>query len=176
LSHGDGRTFARAATPRLVEPETLPTPKSPRHLDPRASAPDVPKDSDTSAPKLQRSGPLRASRANSLKPRCQEPRRAPNTSSPRTRPPNAPKGLEHLDSKEPRRQRLRRAFGTSTSVNLWRIKPQLLHAPSTSTPPGSVAPKSSCSARLRRLWCARTRDPQHRRLGEPQRIRIPKNA
>lgn len=151
------------------------TEQSLRYLDSRASAPRVPKDPDTSAPKLQHPRPRRASRVSSLKPRHPAPRRAPNTSSPRTQLPTPPRTSSTSTPKSLRTETLRRASGTSNSVNLWRIA---LGRPDSARPETARAnaPKSIHSARSRNHRRQDASSPLHRQLGEPQRIRIPKNV
>jgi hypothetical protein len=70
---------------------------------------------------------------------------------------------------------LQRASSTLSFMNLWYVAPQ---TPSSAGPKPSVpvAPKSARSVGSRNRWRQEIWSPQHRWLGEPQRIRIPKNV
>jgi hypothetical protein len=100
--------------------------------------------------------------------------KGPNTSTPRTRPP-APQRASSTSTPESfSAKKLQRETGASNSVNRWHIAPQI---PNTSSPKTARnANSEEPSPRLASEPLAPgLRDPQHRRLGEPQRIRVPKN-
>jgi hypothetical protein len=157
-----------------MKPKTPKTRQSLRHLDSRASAPRAPKDSDTSAPETQHSTPKRAPKAASLEFWRQEPRRAPNTSTPRTRPPTPRRASSTSTPESFSAEEQRKAIDASSSVNRQHLA---LRSPDTSSPKTArTADSEEPEAQLASEPLApRIRNPQHRRLGEPQRIRVPKN-
>jgi len=145
-----------------------------RHFDSRASVPRAPKGPDTSALEPRRSTP-------------REPRELCRWSLGTTNPEGLPTPrLHRLDPqcprepraprpRESRRRKLRRATRTSNSMNLWCFDPR----PSTSSAPipsGARTPRGTPTFRFRSRRCLTTASHPHLRLGEPQRIRIPKNA
>jgi hypothetical protein len=157
-----------------MKPKTPKTRQSLRHLDSRASAPRVPKDSDTSAPETQHSTPKRTSKAASLEFWRQEPRRAPNTSTPRTRPPTPRRASSTSTPESFSAEKQSKALDASSSVNR---QPLALQKPDTANPKAArTADSEEPETQLASEPLApRIRNPQHRRLGEPQRIRVPKN-
>jgi len=147
------------ASPRL---ESLGTesPEGLRHLGSEAST-------------LDASSSLENLLAGTAAPRAPK---GPNTSPPSAQPPMPKKSHEHLDPKESRRRH------APESHEHLELREPLAHPPSTPaaplalSPSGANAPKGVHAFHPRNRWCLRTRGPQRRRLGEPQRIRIPKNA
>jgi hypothetical protein len=145
-----------------------------RHFDSRASVPRAPKDLDTSALEPRRSTP-------------REPRELCRWSLGTTNPEGLPTPrLHRLDPqcprepraprpRESRRRKLRRATRASNSMNLRCFNP----GPSTSpnpSPSGTRTPRGTPAFRSRDRRCRTTWSHPHLRLGEPQRIRFPKNA